>query len=303
MKVEIVVCTWNRAGLLRQTLARLSELVIPDDVEQSFIVVDNNSTDDSAEVISEFSGNVDLVAIHEPRQGHCYARNAAISAAKSDLLLWIDDDVLVCESWLESYVRAARDQSDISFWGGSIAATFDHRQPKWIDDNFERLKGCFAVREPRNGGKLITLQEMPYGANFAIRTSVQKRFLFDTGLGRQSAGVFGEDDLDLFRRLLADGLTGCWVSGASVHHVIDRTRTTTDFVARYFEGQGRALVAKNENWSDDIDDLKRESRHELFWYRVKRLFSDSEVWLSHLIRGSLALGQAGALQELTGKQS
>jgi glycosyltransferase involved in cell wall biosynthesis len=293
MKIEIAICTWNRQRLLRGTLSRLQQISnsVPAGHELRMIVVDNGSNDETGGVINEFAHRLPLVFLCETRLGQAYARNRAVAAAEGDLLLWIDDDVLVREEWLSSYLRAAECGNEVSFWGGPIRPKFERPMPQWIRQNWTKLSGCFAERELGQQPIEFRTEVLPYGANFAIRTSVQKEYLFEVGMGRVGNAVSGDDDCDLLRRLIENGHRGCWVPDAAVEHVIDPTRATTDYVGRYFVGQGGALIRRGAGWSDSVEELAKQASHELFWYRVKRFGWPSEVWLSHLIRGSLALGQ------------
>ncbi len=54
MKVTVAICTWNRASLLQRTLESLEKLKIPGDVGWRLIVVNNNSTDHTVEVVESF---------------------------------------------------------------------------------------------------------------------------------------------------------------------------------------------------------------------------------------------------------
>jgi len=179
-KVDIAICTWNRPALLANTLDSLAGLVVEPSVRLRVVIVDNNSTDSTPDVIeafqnSEFSKTHSVIALLEKRQGHTYSRNCAIAAADSDLMIWTDDDVEVQSDWVAKYVQAANQDSGITFWGGEIAPKFEGATPKWIGENWDVLKGCFAVRE--FAGELeLDSSRLPYGANFAIRTADQKQF-------------------------------------------------------------------------------------------------------------------------------
>ncbi len=296
MDVEIAICTWNRARQLAQTIDRLCQITVSNDVSLRLIIVNNNSTDSTAQIIDEFSKRTDICSLFEHRQGHAFARNEAIQAAAGELLIWIDDDVTVGDVWFDEYLAACRNQPDVAFWGGPIRAKFEEHQPNWIAENWDRLSGCYAVRELGDHEFNFSTLQMPYGANFAIRTSLQKQFLFNTKLGRTDISIGGDDELEMFRRLLSANQAGRWLPNAAVDHVIDPSRATAAYVSRYFVGQGAALVRKGEQWSTDVRQLQREVKHELFWFKAKRYFSKSDVWLSHLIRGSLAKGQARGLE-------
>jgi glycosyltransferase involved in cell wall biosynthesis len=125
--------------LLDETLARLQELHIPEGVIWELLVVNNCCTDNTDEVISRHGARLPLRRLHEPRPGLSNARNCALGAARGDLLIWTDDDVLVDSRWLEEYVRAAHDWPEAAFFGGTVNPWFPKAPPRWILQNLTTL--------------------------------------------------------------------------------------------------------------------------------------------------------------------
>src|SRR5215211_4680469 len=85
-RVSVVIATWNRSNYLR--------LAIESVLRQSFrsfevLVVDDGSTDDTAEVVRAFGAPVRL--IQQRNQGRSTARNAGIREARGDLIALLDD--------------------------------------------------------------------------------------------------------------------------------------------------------------------------------------------------------------------
>ena len=303
MNIDIAICTWNRASLLRDTLRSIANVSIPTGVFVRTIVVDNNSTDKTVQVVKDIatdakhhdnSSQFFIELFTEPNQGHTFSRNRAVAVADSDLMLWTDDDVIVDPNWVHAYLAAAENSQEV-FWGGKIVPKFDPEKPAWISENWVNLKGCFAARDLGNQPIALTSDRLPYGANYAIRTEIQKQYLYDNQLGRRKNILLGEDEIDLFRRLLAAGYAGSWVPESRLEHVITGDRASENYVRKYFIGQGRALVARGESWS--------QSRRKLFWqavyefavYRFKRQWAKSPAWVAHLIRSGLAEGQYSAI--------
>ena len=306
MKIDIAICTWNRARLLADTLESISWATLPEGVPVRIIVVDNNSTDDTSERVRAFenslvtkrssSSPLSVKLVAEPQQGHTYSRNRAIAVADSDLLLWTDDDVSVDSNWVMSYFDAARREPAQSFWGGKIIPRFAEKKPDWIADNWESLKGCFAERDLGNDKIPLSANQLPYGANFAVRTDVQKQFLYNVELGRRENSVLGEDEIDMFQKLLEAGHRGSWVPESSLHHIIESERATETYVYQYFVGQGRALVEKGEPWTTSFRKLNWQRVYEYVAFRFKRQWAASPAWVAHLIRSGLAEGQYLALK-------
>ena len=81
MKFSIVIPTYNRAEELRATLQSLSALETSDPWE--VIVADNNSTDDTSQVVREAAPGfpVELRYVFEREQGRSAALNAGIRAS------------------------------------------------------------------------------------------------------------------------------------------------------------------------------------------------------------------------------
>ncbi len=294
--VEIAICTWNRSALLAQTLESLTRLEIPPQLQWRVLVVDNGSRDDTEEILDAFCEVLPLVPLMELQQGHTLARNRAIAASTAELILWTDDDVIVSPGWLRAYLDAANQNPAISFWGGQIEPHFPAGRPRWISENWEQVAGCFAARDLGAEPIELTPERLPYGANFAIRGEVQRKFLFDPGLGRRGAQVVGEDELDLFRRLLAAGYRGQWVPSSHLQHVIPAERATPRYVFDYFVGQGAMLVAKDQPWTR----ARWQLRWQYLWHQlaseVGQLCLPSPAWFAHLARAGLALGQWRALR-------
>jgi glucosyl-dolichyl phosphate glucuronosyltransferase len=61
IEITVAICTWNRCKLLEQTLERMAAaLVVPADLAWELVVVDNGSTDATAEVIDRFRARLPI---------------------------------------------------------------------------------------------------------------------------------------------------------------------------------------------------------------------------------------------------
>ena len=98
MKFSIVIATYNRADELPNTLKSLTEQRVSDSWE--VIIVDNNSSDATREVVLEAARNfpVALRYVLEKEQGRSAALNAGIQAARGEIIAITDDDVRVDSS-------------------------------------------------------------------------------------------------------------------------------------------------------------------------------------------------------------
>lgn len=106
MEASVVIPTHNRSAKLASTLARLAEQ--DHDGEWEVVVVDNNCTDDTAAVVAGLALPVPLRLVRETKPGPSAARNTGTRAARSERVVFIDDDILVAPSFVRLHVVTAR---------------------------------------------------------------------------------------------------------------------------------------------------------------------------------------------------
>lgn len=117
MLVTIAICTKNRATHLSRTLDTLLNLRRPDSVLTEILVCDNNSTDNTQQVVRS---NAEARLLFEPSPGKCYALMRVIREARGEWLFFVDDDVTVPDDWLLGYFEAMRTHPQASFFGGRV---------------------------------------------------------------------------------------------------------------------------------------------------------------------------------------
>jgi len=244
MKVSILICTYNRADLLDRTLSEMANLAVPRGTDLEVVVVDNNSTDDTAGVIARHARGMPVVPAREERQGLSFARNTAVAMASGRLILWTDDDVLVDRDWLSEYVDAARRWPEAAFLGGPIEPHFGGAPPKWVSKNLSHLMGPYSLIKTSADAPDMAMRgiDHPIGANMAFRAGALKGYPFDCALGRAGGSMISGEDTDVFRRLIADGYTGVWVAGARVRHHIGPEKQTLRYIINWYAGNGRTAA-------------------------------------------------------------
>ncbi len=231
-RCSIIVCTYQRAESLRETLAALRKLEIPKDWSAEFIVVDNNSSDHTKLVVQESQADWPALRYEfELSQGLSHARNHGISCARGAIILFTDDDVLPEPDWLEHTVEGmSRHQADAC--GGYIAPIWEIPPPAWLT---ERFYGFLAVRTDREDDYLIeNPSQAPFGANMAFRREVfDKVGLFDTSRGRKGKVLASGEDGEMFERILAAGLKAVFLGRSRVHHKVEAFRTRKAYFRKW----------------------------------------------------------------------
>ena len=133
-KVVIGVCTYNRCLGLKRLLQSLIKLDYPN---FEIIVVDNNSTDQTAKIISEFEK---VKYIFEARQGLAYARNCLLNKCGKDTeyLGMLDDDETVNEDWILRMLDCFQLDERIAVVGGPYIPCFEITPPAWMPHVFRK---------------------------------------------------------------------------------------------------------------------------------------------------------------------
>jgi len=243
--ISVAICTFNRAESLRRTLDSVAAMRVPSEVAWEVLIVNNNSTDHTDDVISAFTGRLPVRREFEPRPGKSNALNRAIDVAKGDYILWTDDDVVVDTGWLAAYVEAFRRWPKAVVFGGRITPKYEVPAEKWVIESEAVLVGPYAIRD--FGDQVMPLSaededHFPFGANWAVRAAEQRAFRYDPELGPVPNRVRNHEETDLIHRLLASGATGYWIPEAMVEHCIGRDRQTVRYIAAYYESWGETLA-------------------------------------------------------------
>jgi len=229
---SIVVCTYNRAESLRDTLRALQALKPAAGRTWEVIVVDNNSKDHTKAVVEEAQRTWPLLRYEfEGAQGLSHARNHGIACARGDVILFTDDDVLPEPEWMETTLDGLN-KYGADACGGWIGAIWESPPPPWLT---ERFHGFLAIRSDRSDDYPVTAETAPpFGANMAFRRQVFERVgLFDTTRGRKGAVLASGEDGEMFERILAAGMKVMFLGGSRVHHKVESFRTTKRYLRRW----------------------------------------------------------------------
>lgn len=243
MRMSIVIATYNRAGLLRDTLESLSHLRFGAPWE--VVVVDNNSPDDTRQVVETEARSfpVRLRYVFEGQQGRSAALNAGFTLAEGEIIVTTDDDVRVEPDWLD-HIEFGLASKQCDYVGGRVVPLWESEPPRWLPRANGRMWAVIALldygREPIRFGVRV-----PLGVNMAMRREAIERVGgFDTGIGRKAGTLLGQEVRDWCMRATAAGLVGYYIPAMVVRHLIPRERLTKAYFRRWFYWRGisRAMM-------------------------------------------------------------
>jgi glycosyltransferase involved in cell wall biosynthesis len=245
-RASVIIPTYNRASLLRETLERIASLR-PYAIDWDVVVVDNNSTDATRETVGDLRRHypVPLEYVFEPRQGRSWALNAGIDRSSAPALLFTDDDVIVGDDWLNAAIdplTPPKNDAGISYTGGPVRPIWEAPRPAWLAAHRSDLWGTIAILD--YGREPFVFEErrrVPLGANMAVSRSLFERIgRFDGRLGRTGTGkhVLGQEVPEFLARSRAYGARGLYVPAMTVDHHVPAQRLTKEYFRRWWYGKG-----------------------------------------------------------------
>ena len=176
LRASVLVCTYNRADLLREMLESLRTVQSPR--AWDVVVVDNNSSDHTRAVVENFARvfPVPLTYVFEARQGKSYALNTGIQVSGADIIVFTDDDVRVGPGWLDAACSTLDEQMHVDYTGGPVRPIWGGTPPVWLDQRRGDLWGTLAILD--YGDTPFVFEErrrVPLGANMAVRRTLIER--------------------------------------------------------------------------------------------------------------------------------
>ncbi len=163
LDATVLIATYNRASLLDETLASLAGMRVSPALGWDVIVIDNNSSDATREVVERHipAFPVRLRYLFEPRQGRSSALNAGIAAAEGTVLAFTDDDVRVVDGWLDAACRALGGATAFGYAGGPVRPIWGSEPPDWFDRSRGDLWGTIAIQN--HGDRPFVYRGRPEG--------------------------------------------------------------------------------------------------------------------------------------------
>jgi glycosyltransferase involved in cell wall biosynthesis len=231
MKVDratVLVCTYNRAPHLRQTLQAMLAMDEVPGCGVDIIVVDNNSTDNTPAVVAEAARDprIQVTYLREPRQGKSFALNRGLADARSDIVALTDDDVLPSTDWLARIVADFR-AHDVTFVFGKVLPRWGRvPPPELLTRRAQDVWGPLAIvdygDDPVAYVEESTGQRLPVGANLAFaRAALTKVGGWRTDLGKVNNTLISGEDHEIFMRLRRFGLyAGYYDPRVTVRHYV-----------------------------------------------------------------------------------
>lgn len=226
MDLTIVIPVYNREKIVSATLNCVAAQTYR---PLNLILVDNNSTDASLQVLRDFkeanqAPDFRISVLQETTPGACAARNCGLLAAKSEWIMFFDSDDLMTPDYVEQYSKAMKADPDADI---------------------------FAIRLQLDDGKGIRqLAFVPHDifANHIIHSMLstqryiaRRKHFIEAGCWNRNTPTW--DDWELGIRML--------LSRPKIHYISDKARVTAVFQNESITGDN--FHSKHGTWEHAID--------------------------------------------------
>ncbi len=265
--VTFIICSYNRAGYLDDTLQSLQKHAPSEGPAYELLVVDNNSTDQTAEVAQKYQKSTSKNGNHvryikETKQGLSHARNRGIREANAPNVVFLDDDIQATPSLIPAWCSFFVDHPDAVAAGGKNHIQFDAPRPRWMS---YFLLPLLAHHDLGNAMKTYPANKYPFGCNMGFKKSIFDQVGdFDVDLGRKGKSLNAGEEKELFRRIRSTNHHIFYLPDAFLYHRVDGGRLTKEYIKKQALGLGQSMKLRMadastgqfvNNWMQEVGKL------------------------------------------------
>lgn len=231
--LSVVICTYNRQKFIGECLQCLEQQTL-DKTSWEFIVVDNNSTDNTLNIVKTFilkHPDIQSQYVFEQQQGLSFARNRGIKEANGEIIIYIDDDVETVPTYLETISSFFKDHPTAVGMGGKTLPKYSEcPEPEWISPYLAGITGT--IDRGNEMRKFTPSMKYPSGCNMIYKMDILvKAGGFNNELKARA------DDKYIFQQVKKINDEVWYVPQAFSLHNIDAKRLTfASFKKLYLKG-------------------------------------------------------------------
>ena len=250
MKASVIIPTRNRANVLARCLESLTRQTLPAEAFE-VLVIDNGSTDHTPDVTRRYAFSLQLTYACAPEPGLHVGRHEGLRQAKSDVLMFADDDIQAEADWVETVVKTF-ENPNVALVGGNNYPLFETQPPEWLMHRWKKpvYKGraldSLSILDFGEGVFEIDPGYV-WGCNYSIKKGVLLKAggFHPDGMPKECLRFRGDGETHVSDVVRSSGHRAIFNSRASVWHLVAQNRMTrTHFEQRaYAQGISDSYTA------------------------------------------------------------
>ncbi len=242
IKFTVAIPTYNGASRLPEILEGLQNQQDTENISWEIIVVDNNSTDNTANLIKKYQQNwqypFPLKYSFESRQGAAYARERGVTEAQGEFIGFLDDDNYPVSNWVAKAYEFAQKYPQAGAIASQIHANWEIEPP----ENFQRIAPFLAITE--RGNKPLLYQPksklLPPSAGIVIRKQAWLETIPEKLVltGRANGNMLTGEDTEMLSYIQQSNWEIWYNPEMEIYHQIPKWRLQKEYLFPFFRGIG-----------------------------------------------------------------
>jgi glycosyltransferase involved in cell wall biosynthesis len=234
--VTIVICTYNGARLLPDTIRHIAQQRVRPTIQLEVIVVDNASTDNTSEVVQreweKYNTDATFSLLYQPMQGLTFARELALAKARYEYVLFCDDDNWLNQDYVSIVFDLMMQHPKIGVLGGHGELIYETPPPDWASAFTMFGNGA----QEKTSGKVK--RNIVYGAGCVLRKSAFIKIL-DAGYkplltGRVGQNLSSGEDYELCYAIALANYDIWYDARLRFKHYMPKERVEWKYFERFF---------------------------------------------------------------------
>jgi glycosyltransferase involved in cell wall biosynthesis len=238
----VAIPTYNGACRLPKVLEKLQAQTNVEHLSWEIIIVDNNSTDGTAELVQEYQINwkypFQLRYVFEPEQGLAFARARGVKEAKGEFVGFLDDDNLPAPTWISAAYTFGQEHANSGAFASQIHGLFE-AEPS---DSLKKILFYLAINERGSQPMLYepSKKGVPPGAGLVVRRRVwldcvPNRLLL---IGRVGKSMLAGEDAEALLYIYRAGWEIWYNPAMEIEHIIPKWRLEKNYLILLMRGIG-----------------------------------------------------------------
>jgi len=306
--ITVAIPTYNGEHRLPEVLDLLRQQINTENFSWEVLVVDNNSTDNTAKVVGDYQGKwpaaYPLKYCLELQQGAGFARKRAVAESSSTWIAFLDDDNLPALNWVAAVYAFGQAHPNAGAYGSQIHAECEVPPP----ENFDQIATFLAIVERGDRPLLYEPQKkmLPPSAGLVVRKQAWLETVPSTQIltGATAENQLTSEDLEMLSYIQKFNWKIWYNPAMEVVHKIPARRLQRDYLISLFRRNGLSRhvirMVRLPRWQQPIallayllNDLRKIMLHLLKYRRaiksdlvaackmelfVSTLFSPIYIW-------------------------
>lgn len=277
MIIDAILPTYDRANLLPLAIESALVAAASSCSNIRIIVVDNNSSDNTREVVEHYAAKSDgkVIYLFEREQGRHHALNLGIAYSTAEIIAFFDDDEILDRNWF-NVIEENLSDCTVDYIGGPYNPIWISEPPSWLPKTYNGVLGIVQNGPERRRYGSEGFRAMPVGGNLAVRRTVLDR------CGPYSGEYMYSEDRYMYEQLISISAVGYYVPKLGILHHIPEHRLQKSYFRNWVTTEGRNR--------GKMDRERRQSKVILFGappWMWRWLFDSLAIWCAGLAKGKI----------------